>query len=98
MTKVLAPAGGRRSGHRFPLIASRIAAFLALLCLGIFGRLLLHLSFKSLLCGAGVLFVLALFRELWFAEMAHRSGERERAEHFIKEREFARVRQRERGD
>ncbi len=81
-----------------PLTMKRIAALLALLCLGILGRFLLHLSFGTLLGGAGFLFLLAMLRELWFAEKAHRSSEDERKEHFFKEREFARARRRERGD
>jgi hypothetical protein len=88
----------RQSGREMPLTSKRIAAILALLCLGILGRLLMHLSFGTLLGGAGFLFLIAMSRELWFAEKAHRSSEHEREEHLIREREFARARLRERGD
>lgn len=45
-----------------------------------------------------ILFVLAMLREAWWSEKAHRSIERERNEHLAREREFGRARQRERGD
>ena len=47
--------------------------------------------------GAAII-VLAMLRELWLSERAHRSVERARAKHFTSEREFASARRRERGD
>lgn len=76
----------------------RTQALIALLCVGIFGRLFLHLSFGTLLVGASSLFVFWMLRELWFAEKAYRFSEHVREEHFIREREFASARLRERGD
>lgn len=42
--------------------------------------------------------MLALLRAIWWSEKARRSTERKRAEHLADEREFGRIRQRERGD
>jgi len=75
-----------------------IATLLAIICLWILGGSLLHLSLATILFWGSVLFVLALLREIWWSEKARRSIERKRAEHLADEREFGRIRQRERGD
>ena len=41
---------------------------------------------------------LVMIRELWLSERARRSVERARIKQFTSERDFARARQRERGD
>ena len=56
------------------------------------------LSFGDLLFWGVAIVTLVMLRELWLSEKARRSVERARAKHLVGEREFARVRQRERGD
>jgi hypothetical protein len=56
------------------------------------------LSFGDLLFWGVAIVTLVMLRELWLSEKARRSVERARAKHFVGEREFARARQRERGD
>jgi cytochrome c-type biogenesis protein CcmH/NrfF len=52
----------------------------------------------NLLFWSAAAFALVMLRELWLSEKARRRVERARANHFASEREFARARQRERGD
>ncbi|HEX3422649.1 MAG TPA: hypothetical protein VHS33_04505 [Sphingomicrobium sp.] len=73
-------------------------AIIAILSAGILSRASLGFSFGTLLVGFAILFALAMLARLWFSERAYRLTERERDEHFIKEREFASARLRERGD
>ena len=55
-------------------------------------------SFGNLLVWGAAIFALAMLREIWLSERARRSAERVRNEHLASEREFARARQRDRGD
>ena len=74
-----------------------IAAFVSIVCLWLVGHWLIHLSTQAMLLSAGILVLLAMVRELWWSERAYRSVEHERQENLAREREFERVRQRERG-
>jgi len=76
----------------------RAAPLVAVLCGAAAGLLLLDLSLGTVLIGIGLVVVLGVLRELWLSERAHRSSERERREHLVREREFANARLRERGD
>lgn len=88
-----------RTSPARPAMTMRLAgAVLALLCIGAIGRLWLDFSFGTLLIGAGCILVFGMLGKLWFSERAYRSSEHERDEHFIREREFASARRRERGD
>jgi hypothetical protein len=55
-------------------------------------------SFGNVLFWGTVILTLVMIRELWLSERARRSVERARTKHFTSERDFARARQRERGD
>ena len=55
-------------------------------------------SFENLLFWGVAIAALLMLRGLWLSERARRSVERARARHFTSERDFARARQRERGD
>lgn len=55
-------------------------------------------SFANLLMWGVAIVMLAMLRKIWLSERARRSVERARARHILNEREFARARQRERGD
>ena len=95
------PVMVRRSQARPALdgmIMRPAGALVVLLCMGTIGRLWLDLSFGTLVIGAGGLLVFGMLGQLWFSERAYRSSEHERDEHFIREREFASARRRERGD
>lgn len=81
-----------------PPMLRRTAALIALLCVGLLGQSFLHLSFKTLLLGAGSVVLIGLLQRLWFAERAYRFSEHERAEHILREREFATAQLRARGD
>lgn len=76
----------------------RRTAALVLLCTGLLGRLFLRVSLETLLLGATFLVVIVAFRQLWLGERAYRVRELEREGHFLREREFASARRRERGD
>jgi len=69
-----------------------------LLCAGIFGFLVLHLSLTVLAISGGALVVAAMLREVWSSERAYRRDEHARDDHFAKEREHANALRRERGD
>jgi hypothetical protein len=92
--RVNVPATSVRRGA----IAKWAWAIVALLCAAIAGRLWLHLSFGTLLIVTASLFVAVMLRELWFGERAHRSAQRVRDAHFIREHEVGRERLRELGD
>ena len=55
-------------------------------------------SVSNLLTWGVAIVTLAMLCKVWLSERARRSVERARAKHFASEREFARARQRERGD
>jgi hypothetical protein len=76
----------------------RVAAFIALLCAGIAGHLWLHLPLEILVvavCGA---LVVELVGQLWLSEKAYRRTNRERAAHFLDERQSTNLQLRQRGD
>lgn len=76
----------------------RAGALAALLCAGIFGVLVLNWSLSVLAICGGALVVAAMLREMWSSERAYRRDENARDDHFLKEREHANTRRRERGD
>jgi len=92
--RVTMPHASARRGA----IAKWAWAIVALLCAAIAGRLWLHLSFGTLLIVTASLFVAVMLRELWFGERAHRSAQRVRDAHFVREHEVGRERLRDLGD
>jgi hypothetical protein len=76
----------------------RVAAFIALLCAGIAGRLWLHLPLEILViavCGA---LAIELLGQLWSSEKAYRRTGRERDARFLEERQMTNEQLRQRGD
>jgi hypothetical protein len=56
------------------------------------------LSLGNLLFGGTAILILFMFRQIWLSERTRRSIERAREAHLAKERDLARIHQRERGD
>jgi hypothetical protein len=55
-------------------------------------------SFGNVVFWGTAILTFVMLRELWLSERTRRSVERARTKHFASERDFARARQRERGD
>jgi hypothetical protein len=71
---------------------------LAVLCLWILSAWFFHLSLAITIGIAAGIFIVSMLPELWWSERAHRSMRRESNLRAAREREYARARQRERGD
>ena len=70
----------------------------ATVSLWIFGAWFFHLSLAIAIGIAAGIFIVSMLPELWWSERAHRSMRRESNLRAAREREYARARQRDRGD
>jgi hypothetical protein len=76
----------------------RVAAFIALLCAGIAGRLWLHLPLEILVIAICGVLAVELLGQVWLSEKAQRRTDRDRNAHFLEERQIASEHMRQRGD